>query len=638
MEDVAKPDTTSRDAGQRPWVPEEHGLPLPEQDLWHFDRTTVRPFAPDRRATARRALIFATPAIVAGLLSMNLDQAVRSGSSPLLRAVLVGCFAINTYWLALLCTITLAGFLVLVGRGRLTPKNLDIAPTAKSGEKTAILIPTFDEPPENVFGLALATLRSLADEGCAEQFDVFVLSDTADPLIAQRETAVFLEARERMPSGQQIYYRRRGTNTAKKAGNITEWCRRWGGNYEAMIILDADSLMSGRTMMRMVAALEKNPQVALIQASSVLINRKTLFGRYQQFINRVYDYWSPMTAAGMAYWHRGSSSFWGHNACIRVRAFCESAGLPQLSGPPPLGGNILSHDFVEGALLRRAGWSLWLVPELQESYEEAPPSIIDWAFREQRWCQGNLQHCRLITAHGLNWISRVHLGFGIMFMASSLIWLVFAAAAILIAIELRIAPSMPPVREALQLLPGWLVRDHYQILIVLFSTVILVVLPKLLGFGLIALDGPRRAAFGGMACLCKSTVLALLMAALFAPVRILFRAQACLNVLRGRDCGWQPSRRHDDALPIQSYLGFHAPHMTVGAALAIASLALDLSIFLWLFPIFFSLIVSGPVSIACANLAIGKKMRRAGWLMVPEETNPPGIAVDASRQRALLAR
>jgi membrane glycosyltransferase len=410
-------------------LPEEKPAAFPKQDFWEFDTSKRLNRTRDAAAIWRRTLIFGCPAVFAAFTATTLSDALQTGEIPALKTIMVSLLAVNIYWLAVLCTIAIAGFLVLLSRSRLSLIRLDHAASPYLRGKTAVLMPVFAEAPERVFATALATLSSLAREKCGENFDVFVLSDTTDPAIWACEETLLAVARAHIGGRQQLYYRRRAANTEKKAGNLADWCRRWGGAYDYMVVFDADSLMSGKTLVRLATALEQNADVALIQTSSVLINRRTLFGRYQQFINRVYDYWCPAMTAGMAFWHRGSGSYWGHNAIIRVRAFCESAGLPRLSGEPPFGGHVLSHDFVEAALLRRVGWRLCLMPEIEESYEETPPTTIDWAIRERRWCQGNLQHGRILAARGLSWVSRVHLAFGIMYMVSSILWVCFCATA-----------------------------------------------------------------------------------------------------------------------------------------------------------------------------------------------------------------
>src|SRR5690606_28111819 len=248
------------------------------------------------------------------------------------------------------------------------------------------------------------------------------------------EEAAFLTLRDRTDGHDRIFYRRRAKNTERKAGNIADWVRRFGAAYETMIILDADSVMSADTLVRMSAAIERNPDVGLIQTLPVIVNGSTLFARLQQFAGRVYG---PLIAHGIAWWHGSESNYWGHNAAIRTRAFAEQAGLPELRGRKPFGGHILSHDFVEAALMRRGGWAIHMVPGLKGSYEESPPSLTEVAARDRRWCQGNLQHAAVLPARGLHWISRLHMLQGIGSYITAPMWLGFLLVGMAIALQAR---------------------------------------------------------------------------------------------------------------------------------------------------------------------------------------------------------
>ena len=212
----------------------------------------------------------------------------------------------------------------------------------------------------------LARLRAIyelvEETGHGARFDWFVLSDTTDPAIWIAEEKCFLKLRQDVGSAAAIFYRHRPENTARKSGNIEDWVRRFGANYECMLILDADSLMTGDSVVRLVAAMEAHPKVALIQTLPIIVNAKSLFARWQQFAGRLYG---PLLAAGIAWWHGSEGNYWGHNAIIRVRAFAQYAGLPELRGRKPFGGHIMSHDFIEAALMRRGGWAIHMAPTLQ---------------------------------------------------------------------------------------------------------------------------------------------------------------------------------------------------------------------------------------------------------------------------------
>src|SRR5688572_21434605 len=414
---------------------------FPLQDLWEFDEASRRKVRPDLSAWFRRIFIFGGMLLLTAYLTRELYLVLSVGGFAELEIVLIGLFVLNIAWLSLSFMTALAGFLVIVlGLKRsIVAIPSDAEAKALPKGRSAILVATYNEAPERIFGMALATLKELEASGHGEAFDIFILSDTTDPDIWVHEEAAFKAARARPTNGPRLYYRRRPTNTGKKAGNIADWCRRWGPAYDYMIVLDADSLMTGESLAKLAHIMDRAPDIGLCQTVPVAMGRNTLFARMQQFAGSAYG---PIMAAGLAFWHRGTGNFWGHNAIIRVRAFMESAGLPQLPGSPPFGGQILSHDFIEAALMCRAGWRVCMAPELKGSYEEIPPSLIDFAIRDRRWCQGNLQHSRIITAKGLKPLSRIHLGMGIMAYLSALIWLVFLIAALSLTIqELTMKPT-----------------------------------------------------------------------------------------------------------------------------------------------------------------------------------------------------
>ena len=370
------------------------------------------------------------------------------------------------------------------------------------------------------------------------------MSDTTDPDIWVHEEAAFQAVREHEELGSRIFYRRRSSNSGKKAGNVADWCRRWGANYEYMLVLDADSLMTGEAVVKLAQIIEKNPDFGLVQTVPISIGRNTLFARLQQFAGRLYG---PMLATGLAFWHRGVSNFWGHNAIIRTRAFIESAGLPVLPGKPPFGGQILSHDFVEAALLNRAGWRVCMVPDLAGSYEEIPPGLIDFAMRDRRWAQGNLQHSRVLFASGLHWVSRVHMAMGIMAYVSALFWLLFLVTALALTLQ---SIYIPPqyFSEGIPFF-HFPMQDSERSLELLLLTLGVLLLPKLFAYLLAIMDTRQRRGFGGALTLLAGVLIETVLSSLFAHIMMLLQSTAVADVFRGRDSGWKPQRRDDGSLP-----------------------------------------------------------------------------------------
>ena len=410
------------------------------QSLERFDRATRRQPKPDPQAPWRRAIVFGGALAITAYLLRELYLVLSVGSIGGLEIVLMVLFTINIFWLGLSFMTALAGFVVIalgMRRSLVRANRLRYGRSSFRQDRDHRLH-LQRGPRPHICAWPWPRCGLIAKLGKQEHFDLFILSDTTDPDIWVHEEAAFQAVREHEELGSRIFYRRRSSNTGKKAGNVADWCRRWGANYEYMLVLDADSLMTGEAVVKLAQIIEKNPDFGLVQTVPISIGRNTLFARLQQFAGRLYG---PMLATGLAFWHRGVSNFWGHNAIIRTRAFIESAGLPVLPGKPPFGGQILSHDFVEAALLNRAGWRVCMVPDLAGSYEEIPPGLIDFAMRDRRWAQGNLQHSRVLFASGLHWVSRVHMAMGIMAYVSALFWLLFLVIALALTLQSIYIPA-----------------------------------------------------------------------------------------------------------------------------------------------------------------------------------------------------
>jgi membrane glycosyltransferase len=623
--------------------PASTGLPVnsfPIQDLKRFDEATRRTPKPDAPAFWRRLSVFAgliTLYLTRELYGVLFVSGLMSQEVIVFYSLLLLFFFLNIAWLSLSFMTALAGFLVI-----LSGSQRSIIPLAGTGmakpltSKTAILICTYNEQPERVFGLALATMQSLAAGRHAANFDVFIISDTTCPDIWVQEEAAYQAILNRNHTAPRLYYRRRSSNLGTKAGNVGDWCRRWGHAYDHMLVLDSDSLMSAEAIETLAAGMEAHPDTGLIQSVPAIINRHTLFARLQQFAGRVYG---PVHSTGLAFWHRGNGNFWGHNAIIRVRAFMESAGLPDLPGKPPFGSTILSHDFVEAALLCRAGWRVSMVPDLKGSYEESPPSLLDFALRDRRWCQGNLQHARVLGTKGLHWMSRVHLVMGIMGYVSVLLWLLFLLAAFYVTILGQATPAQYFSADAGShaLFPAWPVQDLERGRELLLWTLSLLLLPKVFGY-LVAVCGPDRKAFGGVTALTAGLFIETLFSSLIAHILMAMQSAAIIGVLLGRDSGWKPQRRGDGSLPALVIMRYHLIHMLIGVSLGVLAYTASLSLFLWTLPAVLGLTLSGPISALTAKESWGRGLARLGLLQIPEEVSPPAIALLTQACEEALAR
>lgn len=613
------------------FLPAEAPLAMPVQSL-NDPGTHARPVGAMPHVLARRCFVFGLALTMSVTAAYQMYLVLAVGGLTTLEGVILALFIILFAWIALSFASTLGGLVALVSR-RLKTLAIDpAAPLPAIMTRTALLLPTYNEPPDRVMSRVQAVYESVAATGAAPCFDVFVLSDTTDPQIFVSEEAAYLALRERF-SDAAIFYRHRAKNDAKKAGNIAEWVSRFGAQYEQMIVLDADSLMTGDTLVRLVAAMEQNPGAGLIQTFPVMVNAVTPFARVQQFAGRLYG---PLIAYGLAWWHGGDSNYWGHNAVIRTRAFAACGGLPTLSGPRPIGGHILSHDFVEAALMRRGGWAIHMAPALPGSYEESPPSLTEYAARDRRWCQGNLQHAGVLPARGLYWLSRWHLINGIGSYVAAPLWLIFLITGILISLQAQfIRPEYFP--KTFTLYPQWPAIDPVRSAYVFAATMSLLLAPKLLGYLVMLADGPARRGFGGAIRAFFSMLFEIIISGLIAPIMMLIQSSSVIGILMGRDSGWQVQRRDDGSLPFRAVVRRYWPHTLFGLFLALAAYGVSFSLFAWMTPVIVGLLLAIPLTQWSASTGAGRWLRRCKLLLVPEESAPPAILLRANELVASFA-
>lgn len=584
-------------------------------------------FSPVYRRTAflRRTCFFVLVTLTACTALFMLTSAfLQNGLMPLELALLL-VYALLMVWISLSFWTATLGFLTLAfGGGTKRFARSSSKPALEqdaSPLRTAVIMPIYQEDPQRVFAGLRAIWQSLEETGSADQFELFILSDTRDPLLWMEEELRWYQLCEDFSAHGRIFYRNRKSNQGRKSGNIEEFCRRWGSRYRYMIVLDADSLISGRTLVRMVELMESHPQVALIQSPPLPVNQTSLFARILQFASSLYG---SVFVAGAAWWQLGESNYFGHNAIIRIAAFMRCCGLPKLSGREPFGGGILSHDFVEAALLRRAGWEVWLVPELIESYEELPPTLIDYAKRDRRWCQGNLQHLKVIFARGLAGISRLHLAMGIMSYLSSPLWLVFL---LLTALEAYVQSRTPPVYFfGDNIFPVWPESYAVEMTTVLAVTLAMLFLPKLWSLLLLFTrqrQGVRQ--FGGVWQVLASVLLETLFSALIAPVLMLYQSKFVVLILLRKSVGWPSQQRSAHRLTLKEAIQAHGGQTLIGILAGTFSYVYIPDFFWWFTPVLAGLVLVIPVSMASSSTALGLAARRLGLFLIPAESNPPKI-------------
>jgi membrane glycosyltransferase len=614
-----------------PSTPVDAPLAMPVQSLTRFSRRERRPWAAPSLAYtpwATRLFVFGGALALTFYGAYQMYRVVEVGVITLLEWVLVVLFVANFSWIAVAFTSGVIGFAWLLFRApvpSVLPKSL--------AKKTAVIMPIYNEAPARVFAAVQAICEDVEATGLGSAFDYFFLSDSTDPDIWIAEERALVAIRQRMPDAR-LYYRHRRKNTSRKAGNVADFVTRWGGAYDHMVVLDADSLMTGDTIVRLTVAMEADPDAGIIQTLPLIINRNTLFARVQQFAARIAG---PVIAAGLSAWMGRDGNYWGHNAIIRTSAFAAHCGLPDLRGRPPFGGHILSHDFVEAALVRRAGYAVYMLPTLGGSYEESPPSLIDLAARDRRWCQGNLQHLRILSAKGLILASRQHFANGIMGYLASPLWM--AQLLVGIALVLQTSYIRPEYFTAdFSLFPAWPRFDAARALQLFELTMSVLLAPKLFGLVAALVDRRTRKACGGAIRLVLSAVLETIMSAFLAPIMMLIQSGSVVQILSGRDTGWNPQRRDDGSIPFRSIVRRHRAHMALGVLALFASMLISPSLVVWMSPTIAGLILAIPLSWASGQLWIGVALRRVGLLTTPEETSPPAIVQRANALSIELAR
>ena len=579
-------------------------------------------------STGWRRLVTFVPALaLTGLGVWMMATALGGNGLTWAEIGLLVLFAITFGWIALSFWAAVLGFVLMaLGRHPVTLARVPPGdPTAQLTRRVAVLMPIYNEDTDRVFAGMLATYRSVERTRSARLFDFFVISDTTDPEIGKAEEAALDECIDLLGSEARLFYRRRPQNIGRKAGNIADWVRAHGAIYESMIVLDADSVMTGEAMITLAALMEANPRTGIIQTLTVPASRETLFARALQFASRLYG---PVLATGQSFWQLGHANYFGHNAIIRVKPFAEHCMLPKLPGAPPLGGEILSHDFVEAAFIRRAGWYVWLLPELAGSFEQVPSNLIDYAARDRRWVQGNLQHLRLMGA-ARHWVGRLHLGMGVMAFAAAPLWfLLLLLTSGVVVHEAVVGHAYFPAERVL--FPIWPDYRPEMTYALLYLTGAVLLGPKLLSLVLALAHAPSRRAFGGGAAMTGSALVELAFSVLVAPVLMMLHTRFIATILSGSSVGWGPQPRTDQAVTWATAFERHWLHTLTGLVWAGLMYRFAPDFLPWVLPVVLGLALSIPVNVISSRASVGRLARRVGVFRTPEETRPPQELVFAS--------
>ncbi|TWT66613.1 glucans biosynthesis glucosyltransferase MdoH [Allorhodopirellula solitaria] len=542
-------------------------------------------------------------------------------------------FAVLFTWIAFSCCLAVVGFAHQCRRMRRRRQNEQAEPdtdpvapesATKSSPvvRTAILVPVYNESPTRVFA-AVAAMReqlreTMSKSDAISKFDFFVLSDTTDPDVWLEEEWFWSQLNqvdgpqnvEADPASDEIgvFYRHRSKNTARKAGNIAGFCENWGSHYEFMIILDADSLMTADTMVEMVRRMKMDDQLGILQVPPVPVGRCSLFARMQQFAAAVYG---STFAEGFDGFAGDHGNYWGHNAILRIAPFMRYCQLPVLQGSAPLGGEILSHDFVEAALMVRAGFKVKLANDLGGSFEECPTTLLDFVKRDHRWCQGNLQHWQFLLAERIHPLSRMHFFSGILSYLSAPLWLLFMAACLLAAAwDQNVA--------------AWsLANQSTSIALALFvASMALLLVPKLLAIIAVWSQRPLRQRLGGRWKILASAGTETLISTVLAPLVAVYHSRFVLSILTGHNVSWSAQQRDETGVSWGEATA-QMWKMTVAGLVFLVGLASWQPMWLvWFSPVIAGWSLSIPLTVALGSRATGQALASCGLFQIAAERHP----------------
>ncbi len=535
-------------------------------------------------------------------------------------------FAILFAWIAFSFCLATLGFVALWRERIETVRRVDdaapveplsIGLEGESRERTAVLMPIYNESPDRVMAGVKAMLLDLREHSLQDKFDFYILSDTTNHGTWIREEVAWSELTRSLDLTDGVFYRHRPHNTCRKAGNIADFVERWGSRHEFMIVLDADSLISGATLGEMVRRMRQDDRLGILQVPPVPIGRSSLFARLQQFAASVYG---PIFVKGFSLWAGGEGNYWGHNAILRVEAFRMHCDLPVLPGKPPLGGEILSHDFIEAALLVQAGYKVEIATDLGDSYEECPTTLADYAQRDQRWCQGNLQHSKLLASENLRPLSRLHLSCGIMAYLASPIWVLFTG--------LCMAGMIVDTQD----FSGTSRIDSYSGALAIFSvSMVMLLLPKLWSVLLVCQSQREMKLRGGLLMLVMSSLLETVFSVLLSPIMAIYHTRFVVAALRGKSIRWSAQQRDEHGVTWSDALSQFVVITLAGMLVTFLLAQFAPALLPWFSPLLVGVVFSIPLAVAMGSRKIGLALRSIGALLIPSEIDPPSVCQHLQR-------
>lgn len=558
--------------------------------------------------TRRRQIVFGLNVVTYLAMLWVASLVLGAGGWTWVDVILFVCFAFGTPWTVLGFWNSLIGLWLLHFRKDVMA---EVAPYAAAGDqptpigiKTAIFMTVRNEDPGRAI-LRLKTVKASVDgTGEGAQFSYFVLSDTNDPAVAAAEERAVKAWKAADRDGDRIVYRRREQNTAFKAGNVHDFCERWGKDYALMLPLDADSLMAGPEIVRMVRMMQAHPRIGILQSLVVGMPSSSGFARIFQFGMR---HGMRSYTMGQAWWVGDCGPFWGHNALVRIKPFHEQCGLPILSGKPPLGGHVLSHDQVEATLMRRAGYEVRVLPEERGSWEENPPTMLDFAQRDVRWCQGNMQYIKLLNLTGLYPMSRFQLVWAILMFIGIPAWTLMIA----------LLPVAAWQAQGVADFPVTLAIGLY----VTFFTMYL--MPKIAGLIDAMLTRGGVARYGGWLRFIAGAAIELVFSFLQGAVSTIRTSIFMIGLAFGKSVVWGGQSRDAQSLSWEDAARNLWPQTLFGVLVCGALLLIEPAVFWWSLPLTAGYLLAVPFAVLTADPRFGRFLQWLGICGIPEDFNTP---------------
>ncbi len=582
--------------------------PTPGQPVVRLSLTTPAGLQSIDALTRRRQIVFALNLITYAALLWAAAEVLGAGGWTGVDVVLFLSFAAGTPWTVLGFWNALIGLWLLHFRKDAAD---EVAPYAAAGDvptplriNTAIFMTVRNEDPERAIRRFQAVKRSVDATGEGAAFNYFVLSDTSDPAVAAAEEQLVEAWKAADPDAPRIVYRRRTDNEGYKAGNVRDFCARWGSDFTLMLPLDADSLMSGEQIVRLARMMQAHPKIGILQSLVVGMPSKSAFARIFQFGMR---HGMRAYTMGQAWWVGDCGPFWGHNAMVRIKPFHEQCHLPVLPGSPPLGGHVLSHDQVEATLMRRAGYEVRVLPQERGSWEENPPTMLEFARRDVRWCQGNMQYLKLLNLPGLYPMSRFQLVWAILMFIGIPAWTLMIA----------LLPVAAWQAGEIEHFPASLAIGLY----VTFFTMYL--MPKLAGLADVVLTPGGVARYGGWLRFIPGAVIEIAFSFLQGAVSTIRTSIFMVGLVFGKSVVWGGQSRDAQGLTWATAAEHLWPQTLFGIVVCGALLLIAPAVLWWSLPLTAGYLLSVPFAVLTANPDFGRLLARLGICGIPEDFAPP---------------